>query len=675
MKIKKSIALLFALLFVVVAFLSGCGGSGTTSKEQESVGGGNVEETGEETGGEEVDEEGSDSGGEITSFKEAPMLAEQVQKGELPPVEERLPEEPLVYVVGTEVPVEDLSKLEIGKYGGTLRIVNPGSPGGGEWWAINREPLLNQPGFGTPGEKPVGNVLKDFEMSEDGTVFTFYMRKGMKWSDGQPVTTEDVRFAYEDVLLNEELTPTFPTWLANQDGTPCELEIVDEYTFRIKFKQPYALFPYTLSLHWQTWDSGPLIQPSHYMKKFHIKYTPLEQLKPLLQENGLGENEWYRLYSLYSWSGGSLEPTRVGCPTLAPYVLVDMPSAQVAILRRNPYYWKVDAEGNQLPYIDEIRADSVTTVDMLPMKIMGGEVDLARQAVSITEISLYKENEQKGGYRVIPLKFHCPIPICFNYSNPDQAWREIVWDQRFREALNLAINREEIIDAVYHGFASLSRISPSEYDPEKANKLLDEMGLDKRDSQGWRLRPDGKRMEIIIETTAPATDFIPMIELLVEYWKNIGIYTTMQQVESALLSSRIQANETQVIVTNWMDLPVAQGNPYMLEWVFLTDRSKVSEGFYRWYTRGAGAEGAIEPSESLKAVFDLYREMRASTNLEEIGTHMEQWEKAMHDSLFLIVPVEDVMIPLIVNQKIKNVPESGYQIMANFAGEVLFYGE
>ena len=205
--------------------------------------------------------------------------------------------------------------------------------------------------------------------------------------------------------------------------------------------------------------------------------------------------------------------------------------------------------------------------------------------------------------------------------------------------------------------------------------MLDEMGLDKRDSQGWRLRPDGKRMEIIIETTAPATDFIPMIELLVEYWKNIGIYTTMQQVESALLSSRIQANETQVIVTNWMDLPVAQGNPYMLEWVFLTDRSKVSEGFYRWYTRGAGAEGAIEPSESLKAVFDLYRELRASTNLEEIGTHMEQWEKAMHDSLFLIVPVEDVMIPLIVNQKIKNVPESGYQIMANFAGEVLFYGE
>jgi len=180
-------------------------------------------------------------------------------------------------------------------------------------------------------------------------------------------------------------------------------------------------------------------------------------------------------------------------------------------------------------------------------------------------------------------------------------------------------------------------------------------------------------MELLIETSAPATDFIPMIELLVEYWKNIGIYTTMKQVESSLLSSRVQANETQVIVSSWFDLPVAQGNPYMLEWVFLNDRYKVSDGFHKWYTR-FGKEG-IEPPDSLKPVFELYRKMRASKSFEEIGIHMDEWEKAMHDSLFLIVPVEDVMIPLIVSNRIKNVPEKGYQIMANFAGEVLFYDE
>ena len=131
-------------------------------------------------------------------YNEAPMLADLVKQGKLPPVEQRLPEEPLVYKEGVEIPVGHV-KLEIGKYGGTLRVVNPGTPGGGEWWAISREPLLNQPGLGQPGKKQDGNVFKNFDMSKDAKTFTFYLRKGMKWSDGEPVTTEDVKFAYEDV--------------------------------------------------------------------------------------------------------------------------------------------------------------------------------------------------------------------------------------------------------------------------------------------------------------------------------------------------------------------------------------------------------------------------------------------------------------------------------------------
>jgi peptide/nickel transport system substrate-binding protein len=564
-----------------------------------------------------------------------------------------------------------MPQLDIGTYGGTLRMVNPGSPGGGENWALSREPLLNQPGFGIPGEKPFGNVLKDFDISDEGKTFTFYMREGMKWSDGEPLTTEDVRYAYEDVLLNQELTPAFPTWMRNNDGTPCEIKIVDEYTFQIKFKDSYGLFPYTLSLHWQSWDSGPIIQPAHYMKQFHIKYTPIEDLKPLLAKNELGDTEWYRLHSLYSWGGGGLAETRVGCPTLSAYVLEEMPSAQVAILRRNPYYFKVDAKGQQLPYIDELRADTVTSVDMLPMKIMGGEVDLARQAVSINEVALYKENEAKGGYAVKLLKFHAPIPITFNYSNPDAEWTKVLLDNRFRAALNLAINRKEIIDAVYNGFASDSKITPAEYDLNKANALLDEMGLDQKDAEGYRLRPDGKRMELLVETSAPSTDFVPMIELLVENWKDIGVFARLNQIDSTLLTTRSQANETQVIVSSWMDLPVAQGNPYMLDWVLNNDRYKVSQGYLDWY-QSFGKNGT-EPTEELKPLFTLYDQMKGSKDLGEIGAKMADWEKFMYDSTFLIVPVEDIMIPLVVNAKLGNVPENGYQIMANFAAEVMYY--
>lgn len=603
-------------------------------------------------------------------YNEAPMLAELVKAGKLPPVEQRLPEEPLVYRDGEEIPAEDM-KLEIGKYGGTLRIVNPGSPGGGEWWAISREPLLNQTGFGEPGKKPRGNVFKDFDMSRDAKVFTFYLRKGMKWSDGAPLTTDDVRFAYEDVLLNPELTPVFPSWLANEDKTPCKLEIIDKYTFRLVFKNSYGLLPYILSLHWNTWDFGPLIQPSHYMKKFHIKYTPLDTLRPLLRKHGLGDKEWSRLYWLYSWGGWGIGDTKIGCPTLAPYVLVDMPTPQVAILRRNPYYWKVDAAGNQLPYIDEIRADTVVRVDMIPLKIIGGEVDFVRETVAMKDIALYKENEAKGGYKVKILKLHSLIPISFNYSNPDEGWRRVIWDRRFREALNLAINRKEIIDAVYKGFASPSKITPSEYNPTRANQLLDAMGLNRRDAEGWRLRPDGKRMEILIETSGLAADFIPICELLVENWRAIGIYTTMKYVERGLLSERVGANQTQVVVTWWADLPVIERNPFMMQWSVLGATSTVSIGFWEWHaTRG---EKGLEPPPAFKPIFTTFWKMTSARTPAEIKRYLETWKKTIHDTLFFLVPVEDVMVPLIVNERLGNVPEKGFQIMANFAGEILFY--
>jgi len=604
------------------------------------------------------------------NYKEAPMLAELVKAGKLPPVEERLPEEPLVYKEGVEIPEGDI-KLEIGKYGGTLRIVNQGSPGGGEWWSINREPLLIMPGLGQPGMKPIGNVFKGFDMSKDAKTFTFYLRKGMKWSDGEPVTTEDVRFAFEDVLLNKELTPTLPERILNLDGTPPKLEIIDKYTFKLTFKDPYGLFPYILSNHWDTYDSIPLLVPSHYMKKFHIKYTPLEKLQPLLKKHGLGEKEWARLYSLYSYSGWGIGDTKLGCPTLAPYVLESMPSAQVAILKRNPYYWKVDAAGNQLPYIDEIRADTVASVDMIPMKIVAGEVDLARQVVSAKELPFYKENETKGGYKVVLLKEHQPLSIFFNYSYPDPVWRKIVWDRRFREALSLAINREEIIDAVYNGFASPSKIASTEYNPKEAEQILDSIGLNKRDADGWRLRPDGKRMEIIIQTCEVSDEWMTATPIVVDNWKKVGIYTTMKADPDALLHERARRNETQARIIGYFDLYAMEGNPSSIEFYLLRDAWATPIGFLDWYNSG-GKKG-VEPPAAFKPIFTIYQKMRTTRSFHEIKGYLESWKKALNDSLFAIIPVEDLGIPLIVSSKLGNVPEKGYQIVANFAGEIFFY--
>ncbi len=587
-------------------------------------------------------------------YGESPILSDLVKQGKLPPVDQRLPEEPYVVKEGVDIQAKYL-KPEIGKYGGTLRTLT----NGGEWWGMTRDQLVSQPGLGEVGKKPIGGIFKDFDMSKDAKVFTFHLRKGMKWSDGEPLTTEDVRFAYEDVLLNKELTPVFPTWLANTDGTPCKVEIVDKYTFRLSFKESYGLFPYTLSLRWRGWDEGPLLQPSHYMKQFHIKYTPLEKLQPLLRKNNLGDKEWARLYNLYSWGGGSIAETKIGCPTLAAYVLTEMPSPQTFIATRNPYYWKVDAVGNQLPYIDYIRGETLPRPEMIPLKIIGGEVDWSFSG-SLKDLPLYKENEKKGGYKTVLCSGGGATAITFNYSHPDKVWRKIIWDKRFREALNLAMNRKEIIDSLYNGLAEPVKLIHGEYNPAKANQLLDSMGLNKRDSEGWRLRPDGKRMELLIETSGAGADWIPLCELLVEYWKNIGIYTTMKRVDSSLLNERVRANQTQVLVNSWLDIIVIRNNPYMIDWVLINDPNKLSIGFYDWFTSG-GKKG-LEPPASFKPIYTLYQKMRSSRNFTEIKKYLETWEKVMHDTLFLLLPVENGMSLHIFSEKLGNCTPAGEEI-------------
>ncbi|RLE09492.1 hypothetical protein DRJ00_04085, partial [Candidatus Aerophobetes bacterium] len=235
-------------------------------------------------------------------YNESPMLKTKVAAGLLPPVEERLPEEPMVVGPGVLVPKGNLD-FEIGQYGGTLRSVQPDPEWNPDIFVMCDEPLLCAPGIlgsDIDGSVPIkGNIVDDFKVSDNYKVFTFHLRKGLKWSDGHPVTTEDVLFAYEDVLLNEKLTPIFPQWLraANKpDGEPMKLEVIDDYTFRIKFAEPYGGFLDQLAiLFWKGYTD--LIKPKHYLKNFHVRYTPLEKLEPLIKEEGLAKGEWWTLFN------------------------------------------------------------------------------------------------------------------------------------------------------------------------------------------------------------------------------------------------------------------------------------------------------------------------------------------------------------------------------------------
>ena len=376
-------------------------------------------------------------------------------------------------------------------------------------------------------KKVTGNVLKDYEVSDDQKVFTFYMREGLKWSDGEPVTTEDVRFAIEDVQFNEEIMPILPAWLhsgGNTDGTPMKLEIVDEFTFKLSFDEPNGGFPISLAI--QNWRGyADLLKPAHYLKQFHKDYAEPADLEKLIVEHDFEEDQetdWVNFFNYMDITEREISHSNaVGFPVLYPWMLKEMTKTH-GFYERNPYYFKVDAAGNQLPYIDSVKSAIVQDTEVTGLKIIAGEVDFNREATALAKMPVYRENAENGGYEALLANMHVtPSDVFLNLTYDDPVWREVVRDLRFRQALNYAIDREEIIDTLYYGFAEPSEIIDSTLDLDKANALLDEMGMEKG-SDGFRIGPNGKRFSIPFEVQAAAPDIVPLAELLTEMWKEIG---------------------------------------------------------------------------------------------------------------------------------------------------------
>ncbi len=601
-------------------------------------------------------------------YNEAPMLRIKVAAGELPPVEERLPEEPRVVGPGTLVPEKNLD-FEIGEYGGIIRAASFDPGWSDTIFQMQIEPLLAVPGIGVESQRPTGNILKDYAVSEDGKVFTFYMRKGLKWSDGVPVTTEDIRFAYEDFLLNEELTPFFPVWLrsgSRRDGEPGKLEVIDDYTFRISFTEVYKGFPFRMSIAaWMSYQE--LLKPKHYLKQFHPRYTSTEKLESLIKEEELAKGEWWTLFNQKDfgrWEAADREI--LGFPVLTPWVLVKR-TPQIMTYERNPYYFKVDAEGNQLPYIDGARSELVSNVEMLLMKILVGEVDFEPEWVTLKDVSLVKEQEEKGGYRVIlGTDYHMfATNIWFNFTHPDPVWREVVSDVRFRKALNMAIDFEEILGALYYGFGETPPTAVP-YNPKAANQLLDEIGLDKRDKEGWRLGPDGKRFIIPFEHGGKAKDITSSMELLREYFRKIGIETTVKRLERAAYHSRMAANRVKASV-GWNHQPV-WGGPWDdflpgREWGWQWDR---------WYK--TGGEKGEEPPLEVKRLYEISEQVKAvEAGGQEYGELLDELANLMDENLFLLPLIGKTKHIMIANKRLGNVPHKGQALAAAFAVEQFFF--
>ncbi|ACI20044.1 ABC transporter substrate-binding protein [Dictyoglomus thermophilum] len=589
-------------------------------------------------------------------YNESPMTAALVKEGKLPPVEQRLPKNPIVVK-----PLE-----EVGVYGGTLRRAWMGP---GDRWGIAKicYDANNLMRWASDSKTILPWLVEKYTISKDGRVFTFKLREGLKWSDGQPMTTDDVIFWYEDVIGNEELTPTFPSAFV-QDGVRAKFVKVDNYTFRIEFKNPNPMFIYTFPT--QGWfidnskGSFAFYAPKHYLMQFHPKYTPKDKLEALAKQKGF--NKWYELFQFMIDYIQNPD-----LPTMSPWKIVSKsPNEPAFVMERNPYYPVVDTEGNQLPYIDRVVHYLVSDAEMINMKAVAGEIDFQARHMRLPNYTLFMQNKEKGNYRILVWRTGTGADpaIYLNQNVKDPVKRKLFQDVRFRQALSLAINREEINKILFFGLGvpMQAAIPPgsayydkawaqayAQYDPGRAKILLDAMGL-KVGKDGFRIGPDGKPIELVVSfTTYPGSANMSTMELIKSYWEAIGIKTIIKQVDRSLYTTQCNSGDIEIgvwVLDRMSNVAISPGR-LLGTW---TD-GPWAPLYARWYwTKGQEGE---EPTGDIRKIYDLWDEFNRTVDARRRDTIIRQIIALHRKNIWIIGTVGGIPQLVIVNNKLRNVPD------------------
>ena len=594
------------------------------------------------------------AGAKIASFQESPML----QGRGLPPVEDRLPENPLVMV-----PWE-----QIGTFGGTMRIQNFTAEmrrmGSAPFYETRPGPGVGREGKRLQAELEPG-VMEWWGVSADGKSVTTRIRKGLKWSDGNPVTTADIEYYWNDVLNNEDLTPVLPQ--AFLVRAPVALNVIDEQTFRLDFTSAFGTFPNAIDNFYL--QPFYLLRPAHYAKGFHQDHAPEKELQDRMKAEGYALDNWPKYYldmqgRFYPAGGLISSPVGTEMPNLFPWYPVAVEEGVAVQWERNPYYYKIDPAGNQLPYVDKIQMDlGGGNLENINLKIINGQIDYIAEGLPLENLPLYLENEESGGYKVMLLPYWRSFPnlAFFNYVAPDDPeLTEILQDLRFRQAVSLAIDRPEMNEALYLNLGEPIQYSPSPsspwyreefaqasaaYDPDKANALLDEMGIKWESGKDFRTRPNGEPFKI--EFTAVNYDpWRRDHEMLQQYWKEIGIDVQMRTVDGSSYWSMYGGQQIEATV-NWSNEPEP------------TDRGQYSHparlvpGWATWVS--SGGERGVEPPQWVQDVYTARDVMFSSADKQEQLEAGFKISEAQAKYLWYIGTVGRLPVPSIYSLRMGNI--------------------
>src|SRR5690242_10584957 len=587
----------------------------------------------------------SEAPGEL---RETPALKNDVGIGNLAKVEDRVPEEPAVAELET-----------IGTPGGELRMLMGGPKDTRMMVVYGYARLVGY----TPSLKFAPDILKSIDI-EDNKIFTLHLRKGHKWSDGQPFTTEDFRYWFEDVANNSHLSPSgLPISMLPQGEGP-RFEVLDETTVRYSWARPNPLFLPDLA------GPSPLYvyRPSHYLKQFHQKYADKAVLDALVQQ--ANQRNWAALHNRLDTMYRDDNPD---LPSLEPWILKTKPPSDRFVFERNPYYYRIDKEGKQLPYIDRVIL-SIADSKIIPAKTGAGESDLQARYLRFDNYTFLKASEERNHYQVRLWRTGpgSQLALYPNLNVNDESWRSLVRDLRFRRALSLAVDRHEINQVIYFGlaiegqntllpqsplFESRYRSAWARFDPSEANRLLDLIGLVKG-SDGIRQLSNGKPLEIIVENSGESSEQSDVLELIRDSWRRVGIKLFAKPSQLTLFRRRVFSGETLMSIDKGIENGLATAA--MPPWEFAPTTQQQLE-WPKWgqYYETKGAAGEPPSLPSAIRLKELYEEWLAAASDEE---HTRIWYEMLQiwaDEVFSIGTVAGVLQPIVVNDKLRNIPDQG----------------
>ncbi len=541
-------------------------------------------------------------------FLQAPELEKRVEAGELPPVAERLPENPLVVV-----PPE-----QMGPYGGRLLRAGSGPSDieAGVGYLMTEGLLKLSP----DGESHLPNLAADFEILDGGRAFRFTLRKGLRWSDGHPFTTADIEFWHRHMLHNKTLTPAIPTHLRDVEGNDFTLDIQDEHSLVFRFPNPNPAFLlYLAGPH--AWES--YLKPSHYLESFHEEFAGAAELRARYEAEG--SPDWSRLFLKASQFHMNPE-----LPTMLPWKVTIPPPATLVRFERNPYYWKVDPEGRQLPYLD---AFEVTVIDSGATELAAqyGKLDFQRRGLgNNVRVSLLR-NAEDHGFSVRPsLDPGGTVSIAFNLNSTNPKMAELFAKPEFKQAMSMGFDRQALIEAFAHGrgmpfqsgylpsspyYREQDAKAYTEYAPERANELLDMLGMTKRDGAGFRTFPDGSPLVIYFEEPSIAMKGgqVSPLMMVCDYWRNqLDVNVVYKAQARGLYYTRDAAG---LIDLNLMGGAYINADTMRLPFLAPTAaRSRWCPQWCRWYNSN-GVTGQ-EPPPLAKEMATLEREFAVEIDVD-----------------------------------------------------------